>query len=275
MTLVGVSSAREPDVNSDAIPRRLRFTLHFENPYNRSLKNQRFWCYLPMEIPIRQHLNRVSVPATHQVIEDGLGHRILHIAFDDIPPLAQKVFPLGVELMLGMQIEPEVLAQRHDWLVPEQFIESDDPLVHETAQTLRRTSDEATARAIFEWVQNHLTYAGYVADDLGARYALENRRGDCTEYADLVVALARANGIPARMVGGYVLTRDAALRPQDYHNWAELFLGNKWHIVDAQKNSWFPTETQYIAFRVYRDKAINPIGLAHRYRLEGDMVVGF
>jgi transglutaminase-like putative cysteine protease len=275
MTLVGASSASEPDANRDAILRRLRFTLRFENPYNRSLENQRFWCYLPMEISVRQHLKRVSAPIPHQVIEDGLGHRILHIAFDDIPPLAQKVLPVEVELVLSTLIEPDVLAQRRDWLSPEQFIESDDPLVHETAQTLLRTSDEATARAIFEWVQNHLTYAGYVADDLGARYALENRRGDCTEYADLVVALARANGIPARMVGGYVLTHDAAPRPQDYHNWAELFLSNEWHIVDAQKKSWFPSVTQYIAFRVYRDKAINPIGLAHRYRLEGDMVVGF
>ena len=118
-------------------------------------------------------------------------------------------------------------------------------------------------------------YAGYLADDLGALSALEHRRGDCTEYADLVVALARANGIPARMVGGYVTDRDCGPRPQDYHNWAELYHEGAWRVVDAQKGICLEQGSQYVAFRIYRDAPINAVGLAHRYRLQGELQVTF
>jgi hypothetical protein len=89
------------------------------------------------------------------------------------------------------------------------------------------------------------------------------------------VALAPANGIPARMVGGYVTDRDAAPQPQDYHNWAQLYLGGAWRTVDAQKENWLSSSAQYIVFRVYRDVPTNLVGPAHRYRIEGDLKVAF
>lgn len=274
VALAGLSFAGS-ESGSEATLRRLRFTLRFENPYSRSLGRQRFWCYLPMSIASRQQLRQVDVSMQHRVLDDDLGHRILELTLDTVPPLAQKVVTVSIGIVVGEKPQAEALSQPSVWLSPERFIESDDALVREAAKGLRRDSQEATVRAIYEWVRDHLTYAGYLADDLGARYALENRRGDCTEYADLVVALARANGIPARMVGGYVLTQDAAPRPQDYHNWAEVFLGDGWRVVDAQKRNWLHAMSQYVAYRFYRDTVTNAVGLAHRYRLEGEIQVGF
>lgn len=259
----------------DGISRRLRFTLRFENPHNRSLEGQRFWCYLPMAIASRQQLKQIDVSMTYRVLEDELGHRVLELTHGTFPPLAQRVVTVSAEINVGHIPQPQALSQPSAWLSPERFIESDDERVREVARTLRRESDMTTARAIFEWVQSHITYSGYLADDLGARYALVHGRGDCTEFADLVVALARANGIPARMVGGYVTAQDSMLRSTDYHNWAEVFLDGEWCVVDAQKREWRPPLWQYIAFRIYRDSATNPVGLSHRYRLDGDLVVGF
>ncbi|MFC5473796.1 transglutaminase-like domain-containing protein [Paraherbaspirillum soli] len=116
-------------------------------------------------------------------------------------------------------------------------------------------------------------YAGYIADDLWALWALLQRSGDCTEYAYLAVALARANGIPARMVGGYVTDRNIAPRAEEYHNWAELYVDGAWRLLDAQKENWLAPVQQYIAFRFYRDSVINPVGLAHRFNVSGEMQV--
>jgi transglutaminase/protease-like cytokinesis protein 3 len=118
-----------------------------------------------------------------------------------------------------------------------------------------------------------MTDAGYVADDRGALQALIERKGDCTEYAYLAAALARACGIPARMVGGYVTDRNSAPRPEDYHNWAEVHIGGAWRLLDAQKQHWMAPTAQYVAFRFYRAESINPLGSAHRFRVEGDLEV--
>ena len=58
-------------------------------------------------------------------------------------------------------------------------------------------------------------------------------RGDCTEHAVLTTALARALGIPARVVVGLVLVR-AGDRFEAYgHAWAELGDGDRWRRSDA------------------------------------------
>ena len=77
------------------------------------------------------------------------------------------------------------------------------------------------------------------------------------------------------MMGGYVADHDVAPRPQDYHNWAEVYLSGAWRVVDAQKENWLAPSARYIAFRIFRDGATGSLGSAHRYRLQGDLTVAF
>lgn len=261
---------------ADAVAhRRLRFTLTFSNPLDRALETQRFWCYLPANIPPAQRLRTVQVSMTHRLHDDVLGHRILELSFDRFPAFAQKVVTVTAEVELASTPQPQILSEPSAWLTSERFIESDDPRIRSLATELRRATHWDTARAIYQWVRGNLSYAGYIAQDLGALQAVLQRRGDCTEYADLVVALARASGMPARMVGGYVVDHDLAPRPQDYHNWAEVYLDGAWRLIDAQKENWLEPIDQYVALRIYRDAPTNPVGLAHRYRLQDDLRVTF
>lgn len=268
-----------PAAGQDQVPqqRRLRFTIGFTNPLAHALERQSFACYLPASLAPGQVLRGVEVSMAHRVQSDAVGHRILALEFDQFPALGKKIVSVSCTVDAQAQAEnrQEALLARSAWLQPERFIESDAGEIRALAASLRRQDDLASARAIYDWVKDNLAYAGYVAQDLGARHALLNRRGDCTEYADLVVALARANGIPGRMVGGYVTDRDSAPRPQEYHNWAELYLDGAWRLVDAQKENWLAPHDQYIAFRIYRDTPGNAVGSAHRYRLQGQLQVAF
>lgn len=258
------------------IHRRLRFTLTFSNPLERVLEGHNFWCYLPASCVPDQRLVDLKVSMAHRMHEDALGHNILELSFERFPALAQKVVVVTAELEISSLKQPRALLDRAVWLKAERFIEADDWRIRELAAGLRRRDDKETARAIYDWVRGNLTYAGYLAEDIGALQALLTRRGDCTEYADLVVALARACGICARMLGGYVVDRDVVIRSQDYHNWAELYFDGTWQLVDAQKEYWQEAPTQqYVAFRIYRDEPTNGVGRAHRYRMDGDMVVLF
>jgi len=257
------------------VQRRLRFTLTFKNPLDRALNSQKFWCYLPASVTPSQELRGVNVSMPHQVREDLLGHRILELEFDHFSALAQKVVTVTVDVELEQKPRPQPLESTQSWLQPERFMESDNSAIKALAAQLNQTKPRDTVHSIYEWVRHNLVYAGYIAEDLGALYAVTHRQGDCTEYADLVVALARAGNIPARMVGGYVVDRDSTPRPQDYHNWAEVYLEGTWSLVDAQKGVLFNPADQYVTFRIYRDNPTNDVGLAHRYRVLGDFLVTF
>ena len=47
------------------------------------------------------------------------------------------------------------------------------------------------------------------------------KKGDCTEYADLFVAVCRAKNIPARVITGISVQSD---NTKAKHNWAEVYL---------------------------------------------------
>ena len=136
-----------------------------------------------------------------------------------------------------------------EFLHPEPFCESGDPAIIALAQRLRGDNDLRTAKNIFQWVAKNIRYSGYLAQPRGARDALEHRQGDCTEYMYLFMALCRAAGIPARGLGGYVVTRNMALDPAAYHNWAEFYADGRWRLADPQKNVFDREQTQYLVMR--------------------------
>lgn len=262
---------------SDAVVRRrLRFNLTFTNPHQHDLTDQQFACYLPAQLDAAQLLHRIDVSMPHKIETDALGHRVLLLPFERVAGLSQKIVALTVEVdcLAPAPLLPEAaLTTRAQWLGPERFIEADAQVIRTLAASLKSSGELQTARQIYDWVRTNLTYAGYVANDRGALDALESRRADCTDYAYLVVALARANGIAARMVGGYVVDRDVAPRSEEYHNWAELYMHGAWRMVDAQKENWLASTAQYIVFRICREAITNSVGLAHRYQMRGQLLV--
>lgn len=81
-----------------------------------------------------------------------------------------------------------------------------------------------------DWIESRFTYvAGTSTSDTGALDSFVERRGVCRDYAHVMIALARAAHIPARMASVYAL----GVSPQDFHAVAEVFLGGAWHMVDA------------------------------------------
>ena len=262
------------DASGNDLMRRIRFRISLQNPLARSLSDQKFWCYLPLNSEA-QMLQNIHVSMDHRIEADDLGHQILKLCFDEVPGYFQKIVMLEVGVRFNQGRPPVALLQNSDWLKSERFIEANSVQIVDLAAQLRRGSDSQTIEAIYKWVSQNIEYAGFIPDDLGALYALENRRGDCTEYAYLVAALARANKIPARVIGGYFADHDIAPKPQDYHNWVEVFVDGRWSIVDAQKGYLYPRPGLYVAFRIHHRNSINDVGVAHRYRVGGQLQVGF
>lgn len=260
------------DAADSQLLRRLRFSLQISNPLARTLLDQRLWCYLPANLPPGQRLVQTQVSAPHRIHSDALGHCIAELRFARFPAFAHKIVDLTASVAFEANAREPALTNPQQWLGAERAIESEQPQIALQARALAQPTQQASARAIFEWVRGHMRYTGYLAQQRGALYALQTAEGDCTEYADLVVALCRALAIPARMVGGHVLDRDSVVRAQDYHNWAQVFWDQQWHTVDAQKGNWLEAAAQYAVFRISCDVATNPVGLEQRFKVEGELV---
>jgi hypothetical protein len=128
-----------------------------------------------------------------------------------------------------------------EYTAPAPFIESDDPAIVARARAIvgDTTDHAAAARRLVTWVASHLEKVPSVTVP-SAREVLTSMRGDCNEHAVLLTALARAAGIPARVVAGAVYANDGFY----YHAWSELWLG-RWVSADAVFDQ-MPTDATHV-----------------------------
>lgn len=88
----------------------------------------------------------------------------------------------------------------------------------------------AFVAAARDWIEDRLDYVPGSSDETTtAADTLIGRQGICRDYAHLLVAFARAKGIPGRTVAVYAPT----VEPPDFHAVAEVYLEGGWHLVDG------------------------------------------
>jgi transglutaminase-like putative cysteine protease len=100
-----------------------------------------------------------------------------------------------------------------------------------------------------------------------AIYACDVRRGNCTDFHSLFIALARARGIPARFTIGFPIGKARSGEVPGYHCWAEFYAGGEWVPIDASEAWKNPARHEYyfghldaarVAFTMGRDLALTP-----------------
>lgn len=116
---------------------------------------------------------------------------------------------------------------------PSHFVQSDDPrIVAAAGEAARGLSDPAqVALRLERFVFEAIGQKDYRQAFDSAADALASGRGDCTEHAVLLAALARARGIPARAALGLVYVDGSFL----YHMWAEVYVAGRWFGLDATR----------------------------------------
>jgi hypothetical protein len=254
--------------NRFPVDRCIRYGFTVQNTTGSLLKTADLWTFAPLPQTSFQVCRSVKTSHQHEVITDRFGNRVLHFAFRDLPPYGVKVVTVEAELGLSDVPEPR-WADTNVFLRAESAIEIDSPEFARLAPRFPDGGVSDTAKRVYEWVSGTLQDAGYVKRDRGALAALRERRGDCTEYAYLFVALCRARGIPARAIGGYRCTANRVLDPASYHNWAEYYDAGRWHLADAQRRVLDRDGAQYVAMRVMGESD-SPIGGFPRFRHRGE-----
>lgn len=108
-------------------------------------------------------------------------------------------------------------------------VQSQHRMIRALARELSADSESQwqLAKDINLWV--HLNLKKEMVDTITALDALLERRGECQSHTFLFTALARASGIPTRIVNGLVYSKE--YEGFLYHAWPEVFVG-EWRAMD-------------------------------------------
>lgn len=116
------------------------------------------------------------------------------------------------------------------------WVQSDNAEIRALARSVPSTgSVAARMRRLEQAVYLHMNGERAVLGYASALQALHSRSGDCTEFALLLAALARAVGLPARVVSGIAYASHFAGSPDAFspHAWVQVWDGRRWVSFDA------------------------------------------
>lgn len=117
----------------------------------------------------------------------------------------------------------------------------------------------AAAKKLEAFVSDYITNKTLEIAFATAKQTAESRAGDCTEHACLLAGLARAAGIPSRVVAGIVYADQFVGKKQlfAYHMWTEMLIGGKWLPFDGALHPRGGFEPGHIALAVNDMSALN------------------
>ncbi len=160
---------------------------------------------------------------------------------------ASPVFENNVTKFEKAKSKSAALAKSYD-------INHSETEINELANSITKglEKDYDKALAIHDWVCSNIFYdtdsidglsnnAPYIATDV-----LESRRAVCLGYSNLYAALCRSVGIPCNVVTGYALGVSSGEKTWNKtnqttadanHAWNEVYLDNRWVIVDTTWDS--------------------------------------
>lgn len=239
------------------------------------------WIPLPREDQFQQVSGvRVDSPAQVEVINQPTGgNRIAHLS-GAVPP--SGAIPVTIRFKVRRVEESADLAEAQAkipeptggafsaYLGPDRLVPIDGQIKVVSAKVGDPDgSSYEQARAIYDYVIANMIYdksgQGWGRGD--AIYACDVKKGNCTDFHSLFIAIARSRGIPARFTIGFPLGAQSAGKIPGYHCWAEFYAGGQWVPVDASEAWKHPELRLYyfghldadrVAFTMGRDLVLKP-----------------
>ena len=127
------------------------------------------------------------------------------------------------------------------YLRPTPFIQSDHPELEQTSSSILKGERDSllAAKELATWVFENVEKRPILSIPSSLE-VLHSRVGDCNEHTALFAGLARAAGLPTKMVAGLVYVKGNFY----YHAWPEIYVG-RWVAIDPTLNQ-FPADATHV-----------------------------
>ncbi len=202
-------------------------------------EKQNLWVALIRSIaPYQEVHTRTISPGAYELLTDEYGNEYAEFDFSAHAPGTE----IAVEIEYEITVNEIVYAlgtcegeQLSGYTQAELHIEANNPQVLALSQKLSKNTknDCESVRAFYDYLGDNLVYR-YNRNNWGAQASLGAMGADCSEYASLMIALSRAEGIPARYYEGLLfLQQNTAQIAETEHAWLDVYLpGAGWVAMD-------------------------------------------
>lgn len=150
---------------------------------------------------------------------------------------------------------------------PTAWLQSDDADVQRLARTAvgEASTTLERMRLLEAAVRAHISDKNLSVGYASAAETADSGEGDCTEHALLLAAMARSQGIPARVVSGLAFAPEYIGRKRVFvpHAWTQAWVDGSWKSYDAALRGF---DAGHIAFSVGDG---DPVGFYHSVSLLG------
>ena len=233
---------------------RIQQRLTLYNEGDKPPEKQNLWVALIRDVPpYQQVLSKNITPKTYTQLTDENGNQYAEFDFSDHPPNTNVIVEITYDVAINEIIydlgncqgeQPDEFTQA------ELHIESGNPQIRALASNLSRGNRTVCqkVRAFYDYAGDELTYT-FNRRAWGAQATFGLMGADCTEFADLVIALSRAEGIPARYYEGLLYLGDKDERiAQTEHAWLDAYFpGVGWVGMDPTLGRRPAIRDQYFA----------------------------
>lgn len=251
------------------LKKTVQYSFNVTNKTSSVIEDVDVFIYGPVKRTSNQRVLKIDASHPYEITVDDHLNQLLHFNFKRVAPHETRIIRIKSDLEMSDKPNKFALVDTGAYLGEEELLQTKASAIQQRAVKLRADTSIATARNLYKWVSDNIEYTGYISEDRGALYAINTKKGDCTEYASLYSALSRVNDIPSRRIGGFVLAGSAKLHARDYHNWSESYIENKWRIADPQKQNFQERESRYVAMRVIAGQSDGLLSSSHHFAYSG------
>ena len=202
-------------------------------------EKQNIWVALIRSLPPYQEVQSMEIsPQDYELVVDEYGNHYAEFDFSGQPAATTQTVKIDYRITIYELTYDLSGCQGNlpdEFIQPELHIESANPQIMALASELSR--DKGTVcqqvRAFYDYIGNELVYTSN-GENWGAQAALGPMGSDCTEYTSLLVALSRAQGIPARYFEGLLyLDKGTDAIAKIEHAWPDVYMpGVGWVAMD-------------------------------------------
>ncbi|MCL1858083.1 MAG: transglutaminase-like domain-containing protein [Oscillospiraceae bacterium] len=157
--------------------------------------------------------------------------------------MIQASDPTKYSVALTQKYKLELKDEKAPYMNANQLVNysKDSKVVKKAAELTKNCKTELEkVEAIYKFVIDSLEYDSKKANEVQAGYLpsvdaiVDSKKGICFDYAAVLAAMLRSQGIPAKLVMGYVKVPDQ--KDPVYHAWNEFYLTDKgWFKVNEMK----------------------------------------
>jgi transglutaminase-like putative cysteine protease len=217
-------------------------------------EKQYIWVALIRDFPPYQDVSSTEIsPKNYNLVVDEYSNQYAEFDFSRQPAGSTRTIKIDYRVSvdeLAYDLSSCQGELPNDFSQPELHIESANPQIVSLADKLSRGKENTChqVRALYDYIGDNLVYTSNGAN-WGAQAAMGPMGADCTEYTDLLAALSRSQGIPARYFEGllYLDEHTNALAKLE-HAWPDVYLpGIGWTPMDPTLGRVLVDRDQYFA----------------------------